>query len=70
MSQAIAALRFCFGGHFGQCLAHEIMGSSFILYAFIMLLMLRLGAGFLERMKWSQEFLDSTVIGLWGIVNT
>lgn len=46
------------------------MGSSFILYAFIMLLMLRLGAGFLERMKWSQEFLDSTVIGLWGIVNT
>lgn len=24
-SQAIASLGFCFGEHFGQCLAHEIM---------------------------------------------
>ncbi|GAA5916652.1 Ytp1p, partial [Sporobolomyces salmoneus] len=67
---AIASLGFCFGGHFGQCLAHEIMGSSFILYGFIYVLMLKLGAAFLERRGWSQEFLDSTIIGVWGIVNT
>lgn len=35
-----------------------------------MLLMLRLGAKFLERRGWSQEFLDSAVIGAFGIVNT
>lgn len=67
---AIAALGFCFGEHFGQCLAHEIMGSSFILYGFIMLLMLKFGASFLEKRKWSQEMIDSTVICIWGLVNT
>ncbi|GAA5991777.1 hypothetical protein JCM5350_005421 [Sporobolomyces pararoseus] len=67
---AIAALGFCFGDHLGQCLAHEIMGSSFILYGFIMLLMLKFGAEFLRKREWSQEMIDSTVICLWGIVNT
>ncbi|GAA6022906.1 hypothetical protein JCM11491_006624 [Sporobolomyces phaffii] len=66
---AIASLGFCFGEHFGQCLAHEIMGGSFILYACFMLIMLKLGAGFLERRRTSQEFFDSTIIMLWGIVN-
>lgn len=46
------------------------MGSSFILYAVFMLIMMRLGASFLARHKLSQEMLDSTVICLWGIVNT
>ncbi|KAK4702745.1 hypothetical protein P7C70_g3476, partial [Phenoliferia sp. Uapishka_3] len=32
----IAALGFCFGEHFGQCLAHFLMGSAFIAYALIM----------------------------------
>ncbi|GAA5925569.1 Ytp1p [Sporobolomyces koalae] len=67
---SIAALGFCFADHLGQCLAHEIMGSSFILYAIIMLVFLRFGAKYLARWQVSQEFLDSTVIGLWGIVNT
>ncbi|GAA5919595.1 hypothetical protein JCM1841_001067 [Sporobolomyces salmonicolor] len=66
----IASLGFCFGEHFGQCLAHFIMGSAFIGYAMILLLMLRVGAGFLARKKMSQEYLDSWVIMLWGIVNT
>ncbi|KAI5477202.1 integral membrane protein [Pseudohyphozyma bogoriensis] len=66
----IAALGFCFGEHFGQCLAHFIMGSAFIGYAMILLLMLRVGAGWLLRREVSQEFLDSTTIGVWGIVNT
>ncbi|GEM09740.1 integral membrane protein [Rhodotorula toruloides] len=51
-------------------LAHFIMGSSFIAYAMILLLMLRVGAGFLARNKLSQEYLDSWVIMLWGIINT
>ncbi|GAA5819942.1 hypothetical protein JCM11251_005420 [Rhodosporidiobolus azoricus] len=66
----IAALGFCFGGHFGQCLAHFIMGSAFIAYAAILLLMLRVGAGWLVRRKVSQEYLDSWVIMIWGIINT
>ncbi|KAM0752743.1 hypothetical protein T439DRAFT_181803 [Meredithblackwellia eburnea MCA 4105] len=66
----IASLGFCFGEHFGQCLAHFIMGSAFIAYAMIMLLMMRVGAGFLLRHKVSQEYLDSWVIMVWGIVNT
>ncbi|POY74675.1 hypothetical protein BMF94_2437 [Rhodotorula taiwanensis] len=66
----IAALGYCFGDHLGQCLAHFIMGSAFIGYALILLIMLRLGAGFLARHKMSQEYLDSWVIMLWGIVNT
>ncbi|GAA5983554.1 hypothetical protein JCM10908_000332 [Rhodotorula pacifica] len=66
----IAALGFCFGDHLGQCLAHFIMGSAFIGYAMILLIMLRVGAGFLARKQLSQEYLDSWVIMLWGIVNT
>lgn len=42
------------------------MGSAFIGYAMILLLMLRVGAGFLARNKLSQEYLDSWVIMLWG----
>ncbi|KAM0791544.1 hypothetical protein ACM66B_005992 [Microbotryomycetes sp. NB124-2] len=66
----IAALGFCFNDHFGQCLAHFLMGSAFIGYAFILLIMLRLGAGWLARRNCSQEFLDSWVIMVWGIINT
>ncbi|KAK4047121.1 hypothetical protein OIV83_005573 [Microbotryomycetes sp. JL201] len=66
----IASLGFCFNDHFGQCLAHFLMGSAFIAYAFILLVMLRLGAGWLARRRCSQEFLDSWVIMVWGIINT
>ncbi|BGP16426.1 hypothetical protein JCM10213_004018 [Rhodosporidiobolus nylandii] len=66
----IAANGFCFGEHFGQCLAHFIMGSGFIAYACILLIMLRVGAGWLARRKVSQEYLDSWVIMVWGIINT
>lgn len=37
------------------------MGSAFIAYAMIMLLMMRVGAGFLMRRKVAQEYLDSWV---------
>ncbi|GAA5908665.1 hypothetical protein JCM8208_002179 [Rhodotorula glutinis] len=66
----IAALGFCFGEHVGQCAAHFIMGSAFIAYGIILVLMMRLGAGFLLRHNMSQEYMDSWVLMIWGIVNT
>jgi hypothetical protein len=56
--------------HQGQCLAHFIMGSSFVAYGIVMLLMLRVGGPLLIRNGKSQEWYDSWVILLWGIVNT
>lgn len=66
----IAALGFCRGEHTGQCLAHFIMGSAFIGYGIIMLLMLLVGQEWLRRKGRSQEFFDSAVIAAWGAVNT
>lgn len=61
---------WCYGGHLGQCLAHYIMGSSFIAYSLILLIMMKAGAGWLARRGKSQEWFDSWVICLWGLVNT
>ncbi|CEG82589.1 hypothetical protein RMATCC62417_16640 [Rhizopus microsporus] len=63
----IASLGFCYGG---QCLAHFIMGSSFVGYGILLLLSLRVGGPWLLRRGQSQEWYDSWVIMLWGIVNT
>jgi hypothetical protein len=54
----------------GQCLAHFIMGSSFVAYGILLLLSLRVGGPWLLRNGKSQEWYDSWVIMLWGIVNT
>ncbi|OXC69201.1 hypothetical protein AYX13_02146 [Cryptococcus neoformans] len=64
------ALGFCRGGSLGQCAAHYIMGSAFIGYGAILVIMLNLGGKWLERRGCSQEMLDSSVITAWGIVNT
>lgn len=61
---------WCFGGNLGQCLAHYIMGSSFVAYSAILLIMLKAGFGWLARRGKSQEWFDSWVICLWGFVNT
>jgi len=61
---------YCMGGAAGQCLAHYIMGSAFIGYGIIMALMLYAGAAWLRGTGRSQEWFDSWVIFLWGIVNT
>ncbi|KAK9450838.1 uncharacterized protein V1518DRAFT_158011 [Limtongia smithiae] len=66
----ITALGFCHGDHLGQCLAHGIMGSAFIAYGGVLLLMLICGQALLARSGHSQEFYDSAVITAWGIVNT
>lgn len=71
MVLGIATLQsWCFGGHLGQCLAHYIMGSSFVAYSVILLIMLKAGAGWLARRSRSQEWFDSWVICLWGLVNS
>lgn len=62
--------RWCNGGHLGQCLAHYIMGSAFAAYSVILLIMLKAAVSWLNRTGRSQEFIDSWVILLWGIVNT
>ena len=60
-------LGFCRADHTGNCLAHFIMGSSFIAYAIIMTLMLLVGQAWLKRTGKSQEFWDSGVIAIWGM---
>lgn len=70
MLLGIITLRsWCRGGATGQCLAHYIMGSAFIGYGIILLIMLKIGVDWLKRRSMSQEMLDSTVIFLWGCVN-
>ncbi|CAK1366012.1 hypothetical protein CB0940_09545 [Cercospora beticola] len=66
----IAAQGFCQGDHLGQCLAHFIMGSAFIAYGIVMVILLLNGQPFLARTGRSQEFWDSLIIALWGCVNT
>lgn len=66
----IALFGFCYGKHTGQCIAHGIMGSSFIVYGFILVLLLVV-PWFRQRSQGKpQEFYDSLVMGAWGIVNT
>ncbi|KAK9896564.1 hypothetical protein P389DRAFT_171826 [Cystobasidium minutum MCA 4210] len=66
----ILGLDICGGTHLGQCLAHFIMGSSFIGYGIIILIMSMYGSPWLEEHNISQEFMDSTVIMTFGIFIT
>lgn len=68
----ITLLKYCGseGEHLGQCLAHGIMGTAFVVYGVILLVMMYLGHKFLLKMNRSQEYFDSMVIMAWGIVNT
>ena len=43
-----------------------LAGSAFIAYGVILVLMMRLGAGFLLRRNMSQEYMDSWVLMIWG----
>ncbi|KAK9767383.1 hypothetical protein K7432_002868 [Basidiobolus ranarum] len=67
---AIVYLGMCKADHLGQCLAHFIMGSSFIAYGIILLIIARAGNAYMQHLGKSQEFWDSWVMTLWGIVNT
>ncbi|KAF8443531.1 hypothetical protein BGX38DRAFT_1199654 [Terfezia claveryi] len=66
----ITALGFCRDSHTGNCIAHFIMGSSFIGYGTIMILLTLQGQRWLRSTGKSQEFWDSLVITCWGIINT
>lgn len=61
---------YCMDGATPQCLAHYIMGSAFIGYGILLALAMYVGAEWLKRTGHSQEWFDSWVIFLWGIVNT
>ncbi|KAH6622434.1 hypothetical protein C7974DRAFT_362962 [Boeremia exigua] len=66
----ITAMGFCRADHTGQCLAHFIMGSAFIAYGIVLMILLLVGQLWLQRTGRSQEFFDSAVIAAWGCVNT
>ncbi|XWX00178.1 hypothetical protein V2A60_008198 [Cordyceps javanica] len=66
----ITTLGFCQGDHLGQCAAHFIMGGAFIAYGIILTIILLAGQVWMRRTGRSQEFFDSSVIAVWGCVNT
>lgn len=73
----VALFGFCYGKHTGQCIAHGIMGLAFIWYAFVLILVLvipwirkhHIISNSNPNVR-SQEFYDSSMMCLWGIVNT
>lgn len=71
----VAMLGFCYGLHTGQCIAHGIMGTSFIAYGFVLVMVLLVPwmrdpelVG-LPPARYAQEYYDLWVIFVWGVVN-
>jgi len=67
---AITLGGYCRDGNLGQCLAHYIMGSSFIMYGIVAAIVLKAGTHWLQNSGQSMEYWESWVIMLWGAVNT
>ncbi len=61
---------YCSGDGLNQCLAHYIMGSGFIAYGILLAIVLLVGSEWIQSTGRSQEWFDSFVIMIWGIVNT
>ncbi|SCW03868.1 LAFE_0H00804g1_1 [Lachancea fermentati] len=66
----VALFGFCRGKHTGQCIAHGVMGSSFVLYGFVYALVLVIPWIRNSQSSFTQDHIDSWVICIWGIVNT
>ncbi|RIB26838.1 hypothetical protein C2G38_2063735 [Gigaspora rosea] len=66
----ITATGWCRGNKLGQCLAHFIMGSSFIAHGILLILVMRFATEWLNRKGKSQDYYDSWVIMIWGFINT
>ncbi|KAJ2718537.1 hypothetical protein GGI07_005709 [Coemansia sp. Benny D115] len=66
----VAWLGYCYDGFLGQCLAHLIMGSSFLAYGVWLLLLVRLATPWLSSFGRSPELYDSAMIMVWGLFNT
>ncbi|CAG8680581.1 24320_t:CDS:2, partial [Dentiscutata erythropus] len=67
---AITATGWCRGAKLGQCLAHFIMGSSFIAHGILLILVMRFSSEWLRRKGKLQDYYDSWVIMIWGFINT
>lgn len=66
----VAMFGFCRGKHTGQCLAHGIMGTAFVGYGLVYATILVLPYFRETKHRNSQDFYDSLVMTVWGIVNT
>lgn len=66
----VAMFGFCRGKHTGQCIAHGVMGSAFVLYGFLYAAVLVIPWLRNNESKYSQDFYDSCAMCWWGIVNT
>lgn len=66
----VSLFGFCREAHTGQCIAHGIMGTAFTLYGFIYTLVLIIPWLRNSKSQYSQDFIDSWIMCLWGIVNT
>ncbi|CAG8480380.1 9915_t:CDS:2 [Gigaspora margarita] len=66
----ITATGWCRGNKLGQCLAHFIMGSSFIGHGILLIIVMRFATEWLRRKGKSQDYYDSWVIMIWGFINT
>ncbi|CDO94111.1 unnamed protein product [Kluyveromyces dobzhanskii CBS 2104] len=66
----VALFGFCRGKHTGQCIAHGIMGTAFVLYGFVYATVLVIPWLRNNEGKYSQDFYDCCVMCVWGIVNT
>ncbi|KAL6944210.1 hypothetical protein ACO0RG_000940 [Hanseniaspora osmophila] len=64
----VALFGFCREIHTGQCLAHGLMGTAFVLYGFVYTLVLVVPK--IARADYSQDYVDSWVMCIWGIFNT
>ncbi|KAI8802120.1 hypothetical protein BJ742DRAFT_834640 [Cladochytrium replicatum] len=62
----IEATTACQGDSIGNCLAHFIMGSFFLLYGSIMITQTLLG----WKSPVRQDLIDSIIITVWGTINT
>lgn len=66
----VAMFGFCRDKHTGQCIAHGVMGSAFVLYGFVYAMVLVIPWLRNAQGKYSQDRIDSWVMCAWGIVNT
>ncbi|KAH3901541.1 Ytp1p SCDLUD_003038 [Saccharomycodes ludwigii] len=64
----VALFGFCRGGSTGQCIAHGIMGTSFVIYGFVYSMVLVVP--WIRLANYSQDHVDSWIIMIWGCVNT
>lgn len=66
----VAMFGFCRDKHTGQCIAHGIMGSAFVIYGFVYTMVLVVPWLRNSQAPYSQDHIDSWVMCVWGVVNT